>query len=710
MTDYTAIPEKMRQAQRWLLWQREGSRKVPHYVDGNKRGTTDTRTDAARLANFDEAQAALRAGTGKRWAGLGFALGPDGAGGHWQGVDYDHQPPERVAELLADSPGYVEASPSGEGVHLIGYGPHFKSLAEKDGNGTGVEAYASGRYFTVTGAQGRGEVEDLAEYVGTVVAPLAAAIRASKGNPMPAPGQGASDDLDGLGDALAREPLTAEQVHDLRAALGHLDADSYDVWIDMGQALCKKGERGRELWMQWGATSAKFDEGEAAAKWDTFTGERTGIGAVFKAAEALGWVNPKKGGKGPQPVPEGIILTRASDLRIEPVAWLWDGWLARGKMHLLAGAPGQGKTTIALSLAATVTIGGHWPDGTRCAPGNVLMYSGEDDPADTLAPRLLAAGADLSRVRFISGTRIDGEIAPFDPARDLALLRSAVEKIGGVDLLIVDPIVGAVTGDSHKNTETRRGLQPLVDLAAACRCALIGITHFSKGGQGTDPAMRVIGSVAFTALARVVMVAAKVKGEAGAPGRVLARAKSNIGPDGGGFGYHLEQCDVAEGIEASRIGWGAPVEGTARELLTDPDADTEGEAETGDAVETLRGELAADSWTPVAEAVRALAALGFTKKQVRTARGKLAVICKKGGFKDVWYWRLPGGDDPAFPTGTAQGALESAEGAQGAHVLKRASWAPSGEKGTLGVANERAISCESAVFADVDLSVQGGSA
>ncbi len=348
------------------------------------------------------------------------------------------------------------------------------------------------------------------------------------------------------------------------------------------------------------------------------------------------------------PEPDRIIITRASDLRIEPVAWLWDGWLARGKLHLLAGAPGQGKTTIALSLAATVTIGGRWPDGTRCAPGNVLMYSGEDDPADTLAPRLLAAGADLDRVHFISGTRTGGESVPFDPARDLDLLRGTIEQIGSVDLLVVDPIVGAVTGDSHKNTETRRGLQPLVDLAAACRCALIGITHFSKGGQGGDPSQRVIGSVAFTALARVVLVAAKVKGADGEPGRILARAKSNIGPDDGGFEYHLDQVEIAEGIEASRVGWGKAVEGTARELLTDPDADTD--TDEADGKDLLLGELASDCWTPADVACKPLRDAGFSKKQIWSLSKKMGVIRKRGGYQGAFYWRLPGGEDPDLPT------------------------------------------------------------
>jgi len=347
---------------------------------------------------------------------------------------------------------------------------------------------------------------------------------------------------------------------------------------------------------------------------------------------------------------DGVILRRGSDLEIVPIDWLWPGWLARGKMHLLAGAPGQGKTTIALAFASTVSTGGHWPDGTRCHQGNVLIYSGEDDPADTLAPRLIAAGADLSRCHFVEAVRIDGEQQPFDPSRDMVSLATAIDGIGGVDLVIVDPIAGVIRGDSHKNSETRRDLQPLADLATACRCALIGISHFSKAGQGIDPAQRVIGSVAFTAVARVVMVAAKVKSEGDQPLRVLARAKSNIGSDDGGFEYSIEQAEAAAGIHASRIAWGDAVVGTARDLLTDPGAVCDVGSATDEAAELLKAELVADCWTPSEVARKPLKEAGFSKKQIYDATNRLGIVRKKGGMKAGWYWRLPGGSDPEPPT------------------------------------------------------------
>lgn len=100
-----------------------------------------------------------------------------------------------------------------------------------------------------------------------------------------------------------------------------------------------------------------------------------------------------RGQFGTEPLPKRTgMLTCGADLTPEPVQWLWPEWLALGKFHLLAGGSGQGEATITMGMAATVTIGGRWPDGSRCAAGNVMIWSGEEDYTDTLLPRLIAAG------------------------------------------------------------------------------------------------------------------------------------------------------------------------------------------------------------------------------------------------------------------------------------------------------------------------------
>lgn len=342
---------------------------------------------------------------------------------------------------------------------------------------------------------------------------------------------------------------------------------------------------------------------------------------------------------GVPPERDEVILVNGGDLTPEPVRWLWQDWLALGKLHILAGAPGQGKTTIALAIAAAISAGGRFPDGSRTESGNVLVWSGEDDPADTLLPRLLAAGAVRERCYFVQGARIDGEVMSFDPARDMAALEAKAQAIGGVKLLIVDPVVSAVTGDSHKNTEVRRALQPIVDLASRLDCAVVGISHFSKGGAGGDPASRVVGSIAFTAVARVVLVAAKVKNEDGEEQRILARAKSNIGPDDGGFEYHIEQTEPLPGIHASYVTWGKPVAGTARELLAEPEQGEDGERSAVDAAEDFLRQVLADGPTPSGTVKTEAANAGVKWASVRRASDNLGVVKKKG--TDAWYWSLP---------------------------------------------------------------------
>ena len=170
-----------------------------------------------------------------------------------------------------------------------------------------------------------------------------------------------------------------------------------------------------------------------------------------------------------------------------------------------------------------------------------LSWSGEDDVADTIIPRLIGAGADLDRIHIIQGVSEEGEKRSFDPATDILLLRESI-KGKKVKLLIVDPIVSAVAGDSHKNAEVRRSLQPIVDLAEELDCAVYGVTHFTKGTAGKEPVERVTSSLAFGALTRMVTVAMKLpdKGEHPDGARLFARAKSNIGPDGGGFYYFID--------------------------------------------------------------------------------------------------------------------------------------------------------------------------
>lgn len=326
----------------------------------------------------------------------------------------------------------------------------------------------------------------------------------------------------------------------------------------------------------------------------------------------------------------------------EPIRWLWPGWLALGKLHLLAGAPGSGKSTAGVCLAAVLTTGGRWPDGMIAPRGSVLVWTGEDGIADTLLPRFLAAGGDRNRIYFVDSARENGQPRPFDPATDMPALIEAAKDIADLRLVILDPVVSAITGDSHKNTETRRGLQPVVELAEAVSCAVLGITHLSKGTAGKEPLERIAGSIAFGAVPRVAL--ATVKPADQSEPRRLIRAKSNIGPDSGGVEYTLHMAPVpGHEMHAQVIEWGELLEGSAKDLMAVEQAENESEREEAEAflLDTLR-----HGPVPTREIKVAAVAHGHSWRTLNRAKRDLGVNALKLGMKDGWAWELPATPGP----------------------------------------------------------------
>jgi len=369
---------------------------------------------------------------------------------------------------------------------------------------------------------------------------------------------------------------------------------------------------------------------------------------IIDAAKSVG-VEPQKTEKMLETVKPFLELISMADVRITPLDWLWHGWIASGKLHIIGGAPGTGKTTIAMSVAATISRGGQWPDRTYAPVGKVIIWSGEDDPGDTLAPRLLAMGADMENVQFISRVFTGVMKSAFDPARDVDILGERISTIPNIRLIVIDPIVSAIIGDSHRNGEVRRGLQPLADLASEFNAALIGITHFAKGTQGREAGERIIGSIGFTAAARIVMVAAKDK-SAGAESdrRVFARAKNNVGLENGGFIYTVEQRMLAEypGIAASYVNWGEAIDGSACEILARAEAiadnGEESQSALMEAMDFLRDILAAGA-VEVKEVKRMAGNICIADITLRRAKAALSIMTRREGFGKTgkFTWELP---------------------------------------------------------------------
>ena len=352
-----------------------------------------------------------------------------------------------------------------------------------------------------------------------------------------------------------------------------------------------------------------------------------------------------------------VKLRCGADIEAQAITWLWNGWLPAGKLTILAGSAGTGKTTLALGQAASLTSNGRWPDGKHCKQrGNVLIWSSEDNPDDTLVPRLIASGAEMKRCHFIEGIAENGVSVPFDPAQDIGELNKAVERIGGVKLLIIDPIVSAVSGDMHRANDVRRSLQAVVDFAAMHGCAVIGITHFAKGGAGKAPQDRVIGSQAFGALARMVLVAAK---EEDGSRRVLARAKSNIAPDDGGVAYDLEVTTIASGIETTRVLWQGTIEGTAREILGEVEHDSDADGGDKKDAEQFLLDLLADGAIATRQIKIDADGAGHSWATIRRAQKSLGIEATKTGMKDGWKWKLPSANSRRCSANTEDAHINS---------------------------------------------------
>jgi putative DNA primase/helicase len=365
-----------------------------------------------------------------------------------------------------------------------------------------------------------------------------------------------------------------------------------------------------------------------------------------------GGANSHWGGSSPPPGqtrPASAELITLEDVEMEPVNWVWDGWLARGKIHLIAGVPEAGKTTSALSLAAILSSGQRWPDGTRAKFGNILIWTGEDDPAQTIKPRLIQMGANIKKIWIVKGARDEnGKLRPFNPATDLPELAVAAKQIpGGIDMLLIDPIVSVVGGkvDNGNNAGHREKLQPLVDFGEEMKCAIVGITHFTKGTIGKDPVDRVTGSLAFGAVARVIMAATKNK--CGEPERMFIMAKNNLAPSAGGFGYFITGAPLMERPEiiASRVVWGEHIDGSARDLLAE--AEDDGKGTGGGGAERSRGAqgflqsvLAAGERSQLEIAAEG-ATLGFSGDKLFRASKAMNVVKRKDGLTGGWLWRLP---------------------------------------------------------------------
>lgn len=315
-------------------------------------------------------------------------------------------------------------------------------------------------------------------------------------------------------------------------------------------------------------------------------------------------------------------LINMNDIEAEEIEWLWEGFIPLGKLTILHGDPGKGKTMAMLNIIAALTTGRDMfsPPGSPQVrePVNVIYQTAEDGLADTIKPRLLEAGADCSRVFFID-----------DSEKALCMsderLEMAIADIGA-KLVVLDPLqafLGARV-DMHRANEVRPKMKHLSDMANRYRCAMVLVGHLNKM-TGASADYRGLGSMDFMAAARSVILCAKSKDDPDI--RVLVPTKSSLIYEHTSVAFRLSK---ESGFE-----WIGECDVTADELLSN--ALKKG-YKHNDAIEFLLDQLS-EQMIPSTELYDRAEQCGISQKTLRNAMKELGVRAMKDGNK--WYAGLP---------------------------------------------------------------------
>jgi putative DNA primase/helicase len=659
------------------FWSGKKWTKPPRRVDDPNRNASSS--DPATWGLHEEAVAQVRAGNAD---GIGFAL----KGRNIGGVDLDHccDPVTGQIEPWADDyvrrlpGGYVEATVSGKGLRILGaselesFAPKFKLNI---GNGAAVELFSNSHHYLTLSCNEIGSCAELPP-IGNIMTRIAAELGAppTKQNgldfnaaahvnsaPHAAPDEEAAQE---------QEPAAswsfAEETK-LRSALAAIPTDenalsekfghSHSVWVKIGRAIERLdwGERGFNIFRDWSAQNAgEFNEKGLYTQWTSFNRNRnarqkpTTVATIYLYAIKCGWSDdqPDDHRASDQQQDDDLDTDIVSDLEMCGVDWLWPGRFARGKFGLIAGMPDMGKGQIAAFITAVVTAALDLPCDEGNAPqGNVIWFNAEDGARDTVKPRLIAAGADITRVHIVKGARVGGEGKMFSLVTDLPLLRKTIERIGNVVLVIIDPVsayLGVGKVDSRSATDVRGVLTPLKEMAEELHIAVIGIAHFNKKDDIKSALLRVSDSIAYVAAARHVYAVLDDPDDKNS--KLFIKAKNNLAPDTKalryGFGVKTVGRDLKLGvdIDAPYIVWHPQhVEISANEAMQA----AEGRTAKREAREFLRERLEAgpvNSDDIIEEAKQE----GIAKRTLDRAKKDLGIKSRRrGGTDGTWFWELP---------------------------------------------------------------------
>lgn len=430
----------------------------------------------------------------------------------------------------------------------------------------------------------------------------------------------------------------------VKAMLSAIDPDiDYCLWRNLVWSLAATGwECSYEIARFWSAQGKSWDEAAFNRVWDSFDDDKgIGFGTLVHHAKMAGYsgalpIKPKSALK---EFDRGRLKTIcAADIEPEHVEWLVDQSFPLGMLAVIGGQPGLGKSQISINLAAGVTTGKGLPgtDGFSNL-GSVIILANEDDAARTIRPRLDAAGADTSKVHIVEGVAREGaDIDMFQLDQDIAELRERALQLGDVRLIIIDP-PSAYLGtkvDSYKDSDVRRVLMPLGNLAQETGAMILLIVHLNKRTDG-GAQQRFSGSTAWTAAPRVgyMVLEDPVNKQ-----RFMLPVKNNIGDDRLGYQYHIAEKLIYFGgqtFKSSYIVWDQTTKRLVSELITPPK--TSKSSVVDDAKSFLEVELA-NGPLPVEQIKESAKAAGISWPSANRAKKEMSISSSKVG--DCWVWTL----------------------------------------------------------------------
>jgi AAA domain/Primase C terminal 2 (PriCT-2) len=657
---------------RWFLNGKKWT-KPPYRVDSPECHALNN--DSTTWETYEKAVAQVRAG---KLDGIGIAL----KGLNIGGVDLDHcrDPKTGTIETWAQErieqfPGaYLEVTVSGKGLRILGKST-LENFAPKHKQAR-VELFSNSNHYLTLSCNQIGECSTLPDIADKMTAldaelsgkkngngfdfnaapPVDDAPRAAPDEDEPASSPEQSDtpwtfaEETRLRSALAAIPTDEKK---LNAKLGH----AHDVWVKIGRAIERLGwgDRGLLIWRDWSAQNAgEFNEAGLRTQWASFQRTRDTrknkitIRTVYLYAIKFGWRDSTEAINEDTVTDDALHTVAAEEVELRGVEWLWPDRFALGKFGLVAGMPDMGKGQIAAFITAAVTAALKLPCDEGDAPqGNVIWFNAEDDVSDTVKPRLIAAGADLKRVYFVNGARIDGENKMFSLVTDLHLLRKTIERIGNAVLVIIDPVsayLGVGKVDGRSATDVRGVLTPLKDMAEDLHIAVIGIAHFNKKDDVKSALLRVSDSIAYVAAARHVYAVVDDPEEKDC--KLFVKAKNNLARDTKALRYgmgvkkvgHDKRLDVD--INAPFIVWHPQhVEITANEAM----AAAGGHTAKREAREWLLERLEAGP-AKADDIIEEAKQEGIAKRTLDRAKKDLGIKSYRGGGiagAGEWFWELP---------------------------------------------------------------------